>query len=153
MVSQNQSVLTDKGTNKLLGDTVGSPLPLEMRMARVRQRVLDRVGANHDVRVSYAQDNDGCGFVVTIVVPGGQRLSAYDVDMTKAAMETLNKWHEERRRQEIAERVEREMQLAAKIDAADLLTGEIFTDNGDATTGTLPLCKFGQGDFTREVQG
>jgi hypothetical protein len=34
------------------------------------------------------------------------------------------------------------------------LIGEViakYCDTGDAVAGTLPLCKFGQGDFVREV--
>lgn len=145
------------GTAKLLADLGNTPAPaktLEEQLSDIRTRIVNRVGPNHKVRVSYYCDDSGLPYYVLITLPGGQAVSSVGDDLIDTAIRTLNKWSDEKQRTMIAERVEREMRLASKIDAADLLTGEIFRDDGNATD-VLPLTSTGPsgigGEYQREV--
>ncbi len=159
MVSQNQSVLHDKGTNRLLADIAATPQ--ERMMAELVERTKNRVGDDCDVSLDFVVRWTGTFkrfaetlYTCRIIGNGTQLLCGKpSVDPVEACRSAVQAWSEDRIKAQRESQVAAENRAAAAIETSDFLTGCIFDESGGCVADTdEPLVKLGQGDYTREVR-
>jgi hypothetical protein len=162
---ENTSVQVDhlhnKGTDRLLADIAAAKPDTEAERIELLEAACRIVGfrkgvtASRSSRISYAGVTEHEWTVFAWPESMGYiNAAGTTIDETLAALSR------EYRKVSMKARIEAEAERAIKaLDAAELATRDeatsvtdaAFRDAGDATSGTLPLVKLGQGDYAREI--
>jgi hypothetical protein len=155
--------LHNRGTDRLLADIAAAAPSIDAEIDTLREAACKIVGFRAGVSASRTSRNNWRGEPVS-----EWQVYAWPTDMGWVNAsgvtidETLTAFAREFRKAAMKARIEKDAEAAMKaLDAADVAeqmdratTGTLTPtrDDGEATTGTLPLVKLGQGDYTREVR-